>query len=130
MDTYVDIPRMDNLSQMGYSWLNSTLPDFDFSHFVEEISSGKNVFNPDNIFNSLIAMFANELYAAVKILTVITAIMLISALLENLRSSFNKTTLFSGMLLAMILLPTSFSGALLISDASAKIISIHYPLTK
>ncbi len=109
MDTYVDMPSMDNLSQSGHLWLNTTLPEFDFSHLVEEISSGKNIFAPDNILNSLIAMFANELYSAVKILTVITAIMMISALLENLRTSFIKKNIF-GVEFIVVALISALAG--------------------
>ena len=94
MDTYVDMPKTDNLTTMGHSWLNTAMPEFDFSQMVEEITSGKNIFKADNLFNSLMAMFANELHSAIKILTVIIAIMIISALLENLRSSFNKKSAF------------------------------------
>lgn len=94
MDTYVALPELDNLSESGQLRLDSTLPEFDFSRFVEDISSGKNIFEPDNIFTTLLEMFATELYGAIKILTVITAILLISSLLENLRSSFNKKSMF------------------------------------
>ena len=113
MDTYVDIPRTDSLTDMGQSWLNEALPEFDFSHFVEEISSGKNIFKADSLLNSLMAMFANELYSAVKILTVICAIMIISALLENLHSSFNKRNVFG----------TEFIVVTLISALASEIFS-------
>lgn len=89
MDTYVEMPDFD-LSQAGSEWLEASLPDFDFTQMVKELTAGENIFNSERIFNSLLSMFANELYNSIKILTVITAILIISALLENLRSSFNK----------------------------------------
>lgn len=103
MDTYVDMPSV-SLSQMGQSWLSTSLPEFNFSDFVKEISSGEALFDPEHILNSLIAIFANELYTAVKILTVITATILISALLENLRSSFNKKAVFGAEIIVVALI--------------------------
>lgn len=117
MDTYVDMPSADNLSQNGSLWIDTVLPEFDFSRFVEDISSGKNIFKPDTIFNSLISIFANELYSAVKILTVIAAIMLVGALLENLYTSFNKKNSF-GVEFIIVALISALSGEIFLQSGT------------
>ncbi|MBQ6794561.1 MAG: stage III sporulation protein AE [Clostridia bacterium] len=117
MDTYVDMPSVDNFSETGTLWLDTALPEFDFSRFVEEISSGKNIFRPDDIFNSLFSLFAKELYSAIKILAVITAIMLIGALLENLKTSFNRKGAF-GTEFVIIALISALAGEIFLQSGS------------
>ena len=104
MENYVAVPNLDTLSEMGHEWLNEVLPSFDFSAFTNEIISGENIFKPDNILTAVLRMFAKELYNSIKILAVIIAIIVISALLENLRSSFNKTNSYGQEVLIVALL--------------------------
>lgn len=106
MENYVDMPVFDNLSADGYSWLTEAVPSFDFSAFVGEITSGKNVFRADDIINTILGIFAGELYNSIKILSIIIVVVIISALLENLRTSFNK----AGSLNSEILLVALLSG--------------------
>lgn len=91
MEQYVDLPEIDNLTQDGTIWLNDVLPSFNFSEFVAQITSGKNIFEPDKILNTLLNIFANELYSAIKLLMVIVAIIMICSVLGNLKNSFGKT---------------------------------------
>lgn len=104
MDEYIDMPDLDSLSPQGAKWISESIPDFDFSGFVNEIVNGKMNLNPDNIFDFLLNTFVGELYSAVRILTVIIGIILVSALLENLRSSFNKTNDFTTKFVTVVLI--------------------------
>lgn len=85
-----DIPELDMISGEGMEWLENTLPSFSFSGFVNDIVSGENVLKPDKVFETLMKIFAGEIYSAVKVMAVITAIVLLGAVAENLRSAFGK----------------------------------------
>lgn len=104
MENYVDMPSLGDLSSEGTQWIEEALPNFSFSGFVKEITSGKNLFKPDNVLDTLLNIFAKELYSAVKMLSVIVAIVIISALLENLRQSFNKTSSLNSEIVVTALL--------------------------
>lgn len=86
----MDIPELDMISGSGSEWMESVLPSFSFSRFVNDLVSGENIFKPDKIFDTLMRIFANEVYSAVKVMAVITAVVLLGALTENLKSAFGK----------------------------------------
>ena len=117
MDSFVDMPQLDNFSIDGYNSLNSVYPDFDFSSITDRISSGVNIFNAEEIFNSLLYLFANELYSAIRILSVIVAVILISAVLENLRSSFNKPTAL-GSEMIVVALSATLAGEIFLTSGN------------
>ncbi len=107
-ETYVTLPDTNSISGQGREFLESALPGFDFSDFVDKITSGKNIFEADNFLNALIRIFADEMYSAVRVLCVILAIVAISSLLENLRSALKKDDLFnSGMLCVVMIIGLS-----------------------
>lgn len=117
MDSFVDMPQLDNFSMDGYNSLNSIYPDFNFSSITDKISTGVNIFNPEEIFNSLLYLFANELYSAVGILSVIVAVILISAVLENLRTSFNKPTAL-GSEMIVVALSATLAGEIFLTSGN------------
>lgn len=117
MDSFVDMPQLDNFSIDGYNSLNSVYPDFDFSSITDKISTGVNIFNVEEIFNSLLYLFANELYSAVGILSVIVAVILISAVLENLRTSFNKPTAL-GSEMIVVALSATLAGEIFLTSGN------------
>ena len=117
MDSFVDMPQLDNFSMDGYNSLNSVYPDFDFSSVTDKISTGVNIFNPEEIFNNLFYLFANELYSAVGILSVIVAVILISAVLENLRTSFNKPTAL-GSEMIVVALSATLAGEIFLTSGN------------
>lgn len=86
----IDIPELDMISGEGMEWMENALPSFSFSGFVNDIVSGENVFKPDKVFDTLMKIFASEMYSAVKVMMVIIAIVLLGAVTENLRSAFGK----------------------------------------
>lgn len=90
MENYVEMPVLDGVSREGMSRINEVLPSFDFSEFVNSITSGGNIFESDKILNSVFKIFATEMHSAIRILAVIFAIVLISSVLENLRVSVGK----------------------------------------
>ncbi len=97
-DEYITIPNID-ISDEGRRFLDQSLPDFSFSDFVEKLTNGENLFKADNILNTIIKIFADEMYSALKIMTAILAVVAISSLLENLCSAFKKNDMFnSGMI--------------------------------
>ncbi len=104
MENYIDMPTLGDLSQDGTNWIYEAAPDFNFANLVSDITSGKNLFDPQNILDTLLNIFAKEVYSATKILSVILAIVLISALLENLRTSFNKSGGLNSQLVVTALL--------------------------
>ncbi len=104
MENYIDMPDIDAISPQGSEWITQVLPSFDFGGFVNEIVNGDNIFKPDRIFSFLVNTFATELYSAVRILTVIISIIMISAILENLRSSFGKTNDFTTSFATVVLI--------------------------
>lgn len=104
MENYIEMPRLDGVSNEGMNFINQVLPDFDFNALVNELSVGNNVFKPDSILEWLINIFAGELYSTVKILTLIVAIVMISAILENLQTSFGKSNTYNTGFVTMALI--------------------------
>ncbi len=104
MENYIELPDLNNLDLSGSEWLHTALPSFDFADFTNEITKGGKVFKADNILNALMSVFAEELYSCIKILAVIIAIVLLSAILENLRSSFNRKGSMNTEIIVMALL--------------------------
>ncbi len=117
MDSYVDMPQLDNLSALGYESLSGIYPDYSFSSVAESIANGTNAFDAENIFNSIMYIFANELYVAVKILGVIIAVVMISAVLENLRTAFNKTTAL-GSEMIVVALSATLAGEIFLTSGN------------
>lgn len=108
MDTYVDLPDVNVISEQGREWLNEVLPNFSFSDFATQITNGGSFFEPDKILNTILRIFSKELYSSMKILGVILAIMVIGAILENLRTSFKKESfLNSGMICVVLIIGLS-----------------------
>ncbi len=104
MEKYIELPALDNISQSGYDDLQAVMPSFNFNGFVDEITSGKNVFDPSGILDFFVNTFAKEMYDALKILAVIIAVVIISALIENLRNSFNKSVSLNSQIVVTALL--------------------------
>ncbi|MBQ7976942.1 MAG: stage III sporulation protein AE [Clostridia bacterium] len=103
-ETYVTLPDTNTISTQGREFLENTLPGFDFTDFVDKITSGENIFEADNILNMIIKIFADEMYSTIRILSVILAIVAVSSLLENLRTSFNKENLFNAGTLCVVMI--------------------------
>lgn len=113
MESYVEMPNLDVISTEGMEFIQEVLPDFNFDGFVNELARGKNLFEPDKIVNFLIRIFANEVYSAVRILTVIVGIVMISAVLENLYTSMGRQNTYN----------TGFATAALIMGLAVKLFS-------
>jgi stage III sporulation protein AE len=90
MDELINIPQIDMISREGADWMENIFPSFTFSGFADELISGKSVFQADKILNTIIKLFAGEIYSSVKVLSVIMAVVLLGALSENLRDAFGK----------------------------------------
>ena len=75
-----------------------------FEAFVNRVISGENVFDAGNIFEVIFRIFSSELYSAIRILTVIIGIVIISAILENLYNSFGKTGGYNSSFTALALI--------------------------
>lgn len=101
-DTYTSIPEIDITGQ-GKEFLDRVIPNFSFSDFAKKLTAGENFFEPGNIVNTLIKIFADEVYSSIRLLAVILAVITIGALLENLSSSFKKSDLFNSGILTVSL---------------------------
>lgn len=74
-----------------YSDISPNLPaDLDISQLITSIAKGDLGFNVTDILNWLIKAFANEVYASVKLLTLVLALAVVSSYLTNLNDSFGK----------------------------------------
>ena len=74
-----------------YSDISPNLPaDLDISQLIASIAKGDLGFNVTDILNWLIKAFANEVYASVKLLTLVLALAVVSSYLTNLNDSFGK----------------------------------------
>ena len=92
MENYIDMPSLDGISPEGLERIKDVFPQFSFDNFVNELTHANNMFQPNRIFEFLTTVFVNELYSAIKILTVIVGIVMLSSMLENLQNSFGKST--------------------------------------
>lgn len=90
MEEYITLPDLDVLSENGWNYVNEVIPSFSFSQLVNEITRGENVFNPEKILETLMKIFAAEIYSALKICTVIIAVVMLGAVLENLHEAFER----------------------------------------
>ena len=90
MEEYIKIPVLDMISGEGLGNIERVFPSFSFSGFVEEITSGGSVFQADRIIESMIKLFANELYGAIRVLSVIAAVIVLGAIAETLRKTLGK----------------------------------------
>ena len=74
-----------------YSDISPNLPaDLDISQLIASIAKGDLGFNVTDILNWLIKAFASEVYASVKLLTLVLALAVVSSYLTNLNDSFGK----------------------------------------
>ena len=74
-----------------YTDISPNLPaDLDISQLIASIAKGDLGFNVTDILNWLIKAFANEVYASVKLLTLVLALAVVSSYLTNLNDSFGK----------------------------------------
>ena len=103
MNDYVKLPDFSGVSDEGLNFINETSENFDFEAFVNKLVSGENIFNTENIIDTVLRIFSNELFSAIRILTVIIGIIIISTILENLYNSFEKTGGYNSSFTALAL---------------------------
>ncbi|MGM9551686.1 MAG: hypothetical protein ACI3XA_05465 [Clostridia bacterium] len=97
MESYVTLPDLSCVSNTGAENIERIIPSFSFEKLIHDITTSKNIFKADKIFETLLKIFAEEVYSAGRILLVIIAIILIGAILENLWSSFGKSNNISAL---------------------------------
>ncbi len=89
-EDYISLPDLSEISESGRRWIDEAMPGFSISGMVEDITKGESVIDPKGIWETVMKIFANEIYSAVKLLAVISAVIILGAILENLRSAFGK----------------------------------------
>lgn len=102
-DEYITIPNIE-ISDEGRAFLEQSLPNFSFSDFAEKLTNGDTLFKADSVFNTIMKIFADEMYSAIKILSAILALVAISSLLENLCSAFKKSDMFNSGIITVALI--------------------------
>lgn len=89
MEELLEIPEIA-ISSQGAENIEALFPSFSFSGFVEELTRGEGAFEAGKIMETLFRVFAGELYGAVKVLAVIMAVVILSAVAETIRQSLGK----------------------------------------
>lgn len=127
MEEMLDLPQLDVISGESAEWINDIYPNFTFSGFVSDLIAGKNVFKADKIFDTILRVFAGEVYSAVKIMSVIIAVILLGALCENLKTALGKSG-FNASGIACVGIICGL-GAKIFSDLSGYASSVTSDLT-
>ncbi len=135
MDKYIEVPDLTKISSEGLKNIERLIPSFSFETMMEEITASKNIFNPGQILNTLCKIFLEEIYSSLRLLSVIMAIILLGAFLENLRASYESNNLKAGIVsvslvigLAVKVFKTISAYALNVSTDMCNVMSALLPI--
>lgn len=78
------------ITESGSEKIAELLGSFSFDDIVNEICEGRFSFEGAGIINKIVSLFLGELRSSFKMVGVLICIVMISALVNNLQSSFNK----------------------------------------
>ncbi len=118
----VQIPQsaMENVEKL--------LGDFEFENVIESVSAGKFLLDSPRILNNLISYFLGELKSAFLLIGSAVVVILISAFIKNLNSSFEKKETGRASEVALFLYIATISAAAF-QSASEYVISTLDDLT-
>lgn len=69
------------------------MPDFSFSDVVDNIVSGKNIFDFPSVLSTFLKLFSVELYRNIKIMMTVVLLAVISGIVNNIQSAYNSKTI-------------------------------------
>ena len=78
------------ITESGNQKITELLGNFNFDDIVNEICEGRFSFEGAGIINKIISLFLGELRSSFKLMGVLLCVVMISALVNNLQSSFEK----------------------------------------
>ncbi|MBR1969702.1 MAG: stage III sporulation protein AE [Clostridia bacterium] len=79
-----------SITESGNNKISELLGNFNFDDIVNEICEGRFSFETEGIINKIISLFLGELRSSFKMVGVLICVVMISALVNNLQSSFEK----------------------------------------